>query len=136
MTLGEREKREIAAAQRRAGIGNDRAQTRDAPARANQRGGGGMLPALQLRHAERDDVGIEERAAAFERGEQPPIDDRERGLECFVVGAARKRERFPSELSQVQFIPRGFQFCCALGNDEALESRRKSTQLPNRFHTG
>src|SRR5947208_2503950 len=70
-----------------------------------------MLPALQLRHAKRDDVGIEERAAALER------------------------KRLPSQLSQVQLVPRCFQFGGVLRGEEALESRRKSAQPPNRIHT-
>src|SRR5467141_1823800 len=136
MALGERQKCKVAAAQRRLRVRDDGAQARDAPTRANQRRGGGMLPAFQLRHTKRDDVGIEKRAAPLQRGEQAAIDDGERRLECLGVGAARERERLPSELSQVLMIPRGFQFGGALRDEEALESRRKSTQMPNRFHTG
>src|SRR5258705_3526211 len=136
MALGERQKREVPAPQRRLGIGNDGAQTRDAPARANQRGGGGMLPAFQLRHAKRHDVGIEERATAFQRREEAAIDGRERRLEFFGVGAARERQRLPSELPQIQLVPHRFQFGGALRDDETLQSRRESTQLPNRVHAG
>src|SRR6266849_9429544 len=135
MALGERQKRKVAAAQRRLRVRDDGAQARDAPARADQRRGGGMLPAFQLRHTKRDDVGIEKRAAPLQRGEQAAIDDGERRFECFGVGAAGERERLPSQLSQVLLIPRGFQFGGALRDEEALESRRKSTQPPNRFHT-
>src|SRR5882672_4269515 len=136
MALGEGQKREVPAPQRRLGIGNDGAQTGDAPACANQRGGGGMLPAFQLRHAKRHDMGIEERATAFQRREEAAIDGRERRLEFFGVGAARERKRLPSELPQIQLVPHRFQFGGALRDDETLESRRKSTQLPNRVHAG
>src|SRR5256712_2833855 len=136
MALGERQKRKVAAAERRLRVRDDGAQARDAPARADQRRGGGMLPAFQLRHTKRDDVGIEKRAAPLQRGEQAAIDDGERRFECFGVGAAGERERLPSQLSQVLLIPRGFQFGGALRDEELLESRRKSTQLRNCFHTG
>src|SRR3989441_4112493 len=135
MPLGQSQKREVAAAQRRLRVGDDSAQTGDAPARADERSRRGMLPALQLRHAKRDDVGIEERTAALQRGEQAAIDFRERRLECFGIGAARERKRLPSQLSQVQLVPRCFQFGGVLRGEEALESRRKSAQPPNRIHT-
>src|SRR2546427_12043481 len=79
---------------------------------------------------------VEKRAAPLQRGEQAAIDDGERRFECFGVGAAGERERLPSQLSQVLLIPRGFQFGGALRDEELLESRRKSTQLRNCFHTG
>src|SRR2546422_4273186 len=81
MPLGQSQKREVAAAQRCLRVGDDSAQTGDAPARADERSRRGMLPALQLRHAKRDDVGIEERTAALQRGEQAAIDFRERSEE-------------------------------------------------------
>ena len=120
MALGERQKRKVAAAQRRLRVRDDGAQARDAPARADQRRGGGMLPAFQLRHTKRDDVGVEKRAAPLQRGEQAAIDDGERRFECFGVGAAGERERLPSQLSQVLLIPRGFQFGGALRDEELL----------------
>src|SRR2546427_5554732 len=134
VALGEREKREIATAERGLRVGNDRAQPRNAPARTDERGGCGMLPAMELRYAERDDVRIEQRAAPLQHREQPAIDFRERRLERLGVRAARERERFPSHLSEIQLAPGRFQVSGVAGGEQALESCRESTEPPNRIH--
>src|SRR6266581_4436029 len=134
MTLGEREKREIAAAQGRLGVRDDGSQARHAPARSDERGRRRMLPALQFGHAECDDVRIEKRAAALQRGEQATIDFGERGLECFGVGAARERQGLPAHLTQVQLVPSCFQRGGVPCGEETLECRRKSAQPANRIH--
>ena len=48
---------------------------------------------------------VEERATAFQYGEQPAIHLGERGLERFRVGAPRERQRFPTDLTEIQFLP-------------------------------
>src|SRR3989454_1222596 len=93
-----------------------------------------MLPALELRYAERHDVRIENRAAPLQHREQPAIDFRERRLERLGVRAARERERFPSHLSEIQLAPGRFQVSGVAGGEQALESCRESTEPPNRIH--
>src|SRR5260221_2250119 len=134
MPFGERQKREIAAAQRRLGVGDDGAQTGNAPPCAHECRGCRMLPALELRYAKRDDVRIEERAATLQCGEQLPVDFRERRLERLSVGAACERERLPSPLPQVHVTPRCFQRGGVAGGEQSPECRRKSAQPPNGIH--
>src|SRR5712691_9700961 len=101
----ELERWQHAAAQRRSCVGDDRAQSGNSPTRADERGGGRMLPALQLRHAECDDVRIEQRAATFQYGQESAINFGECGLERFGVGAPRERQCFPSDLTEIQLLP-------------------------------
>ena len=65
VSLGERQEGEVAPPQRRAGVGDDGPEPRDPPARSHERGGGRVLPPLQLGYAKRHDVRIGEPAAAL-----------------------------------------------------------------------
>src|SRR5262249_37709378 len=118
------------------GVRNDGPKARHAPARADERRRRGMLPALELGYAERDDVRLEKSATPFQRREQPAVHLREGRLQRFGVRAPGERERFPSHLLQMQLVPDCFQRGGALRGQEPLEPRRKSAQLSNRFHTG
>ena len=134
VALGEREKREITAAERGLRVGDDRAEPGHAPPRANQCGGGRVLPPLELRHAEGHDVRIEKRPATLQHREQPAIDFGQRGLECLRVRAARERERLPSHLTEILLAPDRFQFRGIAGRQQALESCGEPTEPANRIH--
>ena len=125
MSLGEREKREVAAAKRRSSVGDDRPQSGNSPPRADERGGRGMLPPLQLGNAERDDVRIGERATAFQYGKKPAIHLGERGFECFGVSAPGERQRFPTDLTEIQVLPHLIQRGGIARGQQTFEPRRK-----------
>src|SRR5437867_1756515 len=134
VALGEREERVIPTAERGLRVGDDRAEPAHAPPRANEDGGGGVLPPLELRHAERHDVRIEKRPGPLQYREQAAIDFRQRGLERLSIRAARERERLPSHLTEILFAPDRFQFRGARGREQALESCREPTEPGYRIH--
>ena len=134
MALGKRQKGEIAATQGSLRVGDDGAQASDAPARTDERRGSGVLPALELWDAEGDDMRIEKCSAPLQHREQAAIDLGEGRLERLRVRAARERERFPADLSQIQLAPCRFQIGGVTRGEETLESRREPTQPPNRIH--
>src|SRR5262249_58848072 len=57
-------------------------------------------------------------------------------LQVLVVRAAGSGGRPPSQVVKMQLVLDSFQLSGARRGQEALESRRKSAQLSNRFHTG
>jgi len=125
----------VAPSQRRLRVGNDGPQPGDSPARADECSGRGVLPALKLRYAERDEVRIEKRPAPLQQREQPAVDGGEGRLERFGIRTPRERERLPTHLPEVQLTPRRFQFGGVARGYESLESRRETTQPLNRIHT-
>ena len=134
MALGEREEREVAAAQGRAGVGDDRAQSRHSPTRPDQRRRRGVLPALQLGDAKGDDVGIQERAAALQHRQQTAVHLRQRRLERFGAGATGERQRLPAELAQLQRLPRRVERIGVARAEQPLQSRGESAEAPDRVH--
>jgi branched-chain amino acid transport system substrate-binding protein len=132
----EGQKSEVPPAQRRLRVGDHGPKPRDSPTRPDERRGSGMLPALELGDAERDNVRIEKRPAPLQQSEQTAVDRGEGAFERLGIRAARERERFPPELSEVQLFPRCFQFGGVTRGDQSLEPRRKTTQPPNCIHTG
>src|SRR5579884_1148982 len=135
VALGEREEREIAPCERRARVGDHRAQAGHAPARRHEGGGGGVLPALQRGNAERHDVGINERPAALQHGEESPVHGGEQRLEGGAGRPAPERQgppRGPIErLAFPDTLQRGG---VARGAVEPLEGASEAVQDGDRRH--
>src|SRR5438046_1762983 len=133
--FGQREEREVATPEWRPGVGDHGAQARDAPARTDERGSRGMLPPLELGHAEGHDVRIGERGAPRQRREKTTVHLIERGLEGLAVRPSRAPERVPREPVDMRRLPRALEGLGIGSREEPLECAGKSVEASRRFHS-
>ena len=132
--FGQREKREVAAGQRRPRVADDRAEPGDPPARAHERGRRRMLPTLELGDAEGDHVWVEKGAGALQHRQEAAVHLRERRLQRFGVRPAGVGQRFPAELLQVHCLPGGLERRLVRRREQPFQGRGEATQLPQRIH--
>ena len=133
----ERQEREIPPRQRGPCVGDHGAQSRHPPARADQRRGGRVLPALQLRDAERRHMRMVEKGACpLESGEEPPIDFGDYPLERFGFRPARQRQRFPPQLLEIERRPRGIERARVARAKQSFEGGGEGAQPGADIHRG
>src|SRR5207249_6349845 len=138
----QREEGEIAPAERRAGVGDDGAQARNPPARADERRRRGVLPALELGDAERREVAIEERPAAIQHREQASIDLVEGPLEGGAgggrsvrrVGAPRERQHLPRHAVEMGRLPDPLERRRVSSGEQPLQSVDEPAETAQRVH--
>src|SRR2546428_828812 len=95
----------------------------------------GMLPPLELGHAEGHDVRIGERAAPLQHREKTTVHLIERRLEGLAVHPSRAPERVPREPVDVRRLPRALEGLGIGSREEPLECAGKSVEASRRFHS-